>query len=72
MVYQQNVLHYRAESTGFEELHSVTVPATAKAADIAKSYAGNPHFRLVKLTTYGGVLLHNFERQRQKNKGRER
>lgn len=72
MVYQQNVLHYRCDSTNFEELHRVTVPATAKAADIAANYAGNKHFRLVKLTTYGGELIHNFERTRQKNKGRER
>jgi hypothetical protein len=72
MVYQQNVLHYRAESTNFEELHRVTVPATAKAADIARNYKGNPHYRLVKLTTYSGELLYDFERQRQRNKGRER
>jgi len=50
----------------------VTVPATAKAKDIAANYAGNKHFRLVKLTTYGGELIHNFERSRQRNKGRER
>jgi hypothetical protein len=70
MVYKQNVLHYRAESTNFEEVHRVTVPATAKAADIARNYKGNPHYRLVKLTTYGGELIHDFERQR--SKGRER
>ena len=72
MVYQQNVLHYRSDSTNFEEVHRVTVPATAKAKEIAANYAGNTHYRLVKLTTYGGEPIYDFERQRQRNKGRER
>jgi hypothetical protein len=62
MVYQQNVLFYRCASTNFEMLHSVTVPATAKPAVIAKNYKGNQNYRLVKLTDGGHNLIHEFNR----------
>lgn len=71
VVYKQNYLYYRSASTNFEELHSVTVPATAKPADIAANYADNPNYRLVKLTTPAGKVIRNFERPARKP-GRER
>jgi hypothetical protein len=65
MVYQQNVLVYRCAATNFEELHSVTVPATAKPSEIAKNYRGNKNYRLVRLIRTGkGELIHNFEKKR--------
>ena len=62
MNYQQNILYYRCASTNFEELHSVTVPAAAKPAEIAANYAEKPDYRLVKLTTSDGTVVHDFER----------
>lgn len=65
MVYRQNVLYYRCASTNFEELHSVTVPATAKAADIAKNYENNENYRLVRLSTLGGKTIRHFEKSKK-------
>jgi hypothetical protein len=62
MAYQQNILYYRCASTNFEELHSVTVPATVKPAVIAANYAGNANYRLTKLTTLSGKVLRHFEK----------
>jgi len=62
MVYRQNVLQYRCASMNFEEVHSGTVPATAKATEVAANYAGKKNHRLVKLTTYDGKTIRNFER----------
>lgn len=72
MVYQRNILYCRCASTNFEELHSVTVPATAKLAYIAENYAGNENYRLVKLTTASGEVVRNFERRARKRSGKER
>jgi hypothetical protein len=66
MIYKQNVLYYRCASTNFEEVHSVTVPATAKPAEIAANYAGNPNYRLVRLAAYDGRVIRRFERPKRR------
>jgi hypothetical protein len=65
MVYQQNVLFYRCASTNFEELHSVTVPSTAKPTAIARQYKGKKNYQLVKLTDGGHNTIHEFNRGRK-------
>jgi hypothetical protein len=69
MVYKQKVLYYRCAATNFEELHNVTVPPTADPAVIAANYAGRKNYRLVKLTTLSGEMIHDFEQPTAPQRG---